>query len=182
MTPAPGDEHSGLPSSFYQFATHRPGRVPDASTRQRPRGVQPHRLGLQHATRDQSRGTSRDDRRGSRLNPYFARFQGDNQPESGRQAIAAIPHATDTADAPADRRCRREPATVLKPRCCRISDPRLGLFTRPGPFATQADRLRPRLVAEALPTAGPVDGLVLCLPQLPNISSILPILAVTRRY
>ena len=23
MTPAPGDEHSGLPSSFYQFATHR---------------------------------------------------------------------------------------------------------------------------------------------------------------
>ena len=24
MTPAPGDEHSGLPSSFYQFATHTP--------------------------------------------------------------------------------------------------------------------------------------------------------------
>ena len=23
MTPAPGDEHSGLPSSSYQFATHR---------------------------------------------------------------------------------------------------------------------------------------------------------------
>ena len=24
MTPAPGDEHSGLPSSSYQFATHTP--------------------------------------------------------------------------------------------------------------------------------------------------------------
>ena len=42
-----------------------------------------------------------------------------------------------------------------------------------------ADRLRPRLVAEALPTAGPVGGLVLFLLQLPHISSILPILAVT---
>ena len=142
-----------------------PGRVPDASTRQRPRGVQPHRLGLQHATRDQSRGTSRDDRRGSRLNPYFARFQGDNQPESGRQAIAAVPHATDTTDAPTDRRRHREPATVLKPRCCRISDPRLGLFTRPEPFTTQADRLeevqrrirRQRFAAAILtaPRAGP---------------------------
>ena len=88
------------------------------------------------ATRDQSRGTSHDDRRGSRLNPYFARFQGDNQPKSGRQAIAAVPHATDTTDAPTDRRRRREPATVLKPRCCRISDPRLGLFTRSGSCAT----------------------------------------------
>ena len=34
---------------------------------------------------------------------------------------------------------------MFKPRCCRISAPRLGLFTRPGPFTTQADRLRPRL-------------------------------------
>ena len=136
-------------------AVDGPGRVPDASTRQRPRGVQPHRLGLQHATRDQSRGTSR---RGSRLNPYFARFQGDNQPESGRQAIAAVPHATDTTDAPTDRRRHREPATVLKPRCCRISDPRLGLFTRPGPFATHGQK---RLQASAAVCRIPC--LILCL-------------------
>ena len=118
----------------FDQAADGPGRVPDASTRQRPRGVQPHRLGLQHATRDQSRGNSRDDRRGSRLNPYFARFQGDNQPESGPGAITAVPRTTDTADAPTDRRRRREPASALKPRCCRISDPRLGLLTRSGLF------------------------------------------------
>ena len=63
-----------------------------------------------------------------------------------------------------------------------FSDFRNGLLCCKRPFATQADRLRLRLVAEALPTAGPVGGLVLCLLQLPNISSILPILVVTIRY
>ena len=53
---------------------------------------------------------------------------------------------------------------------------------RKRPFATQADRLRPRLVAEALPPAGPVGGLVLFLLQRANISSTLPILLVTERY
>ena len=48
--------------------------------RQRPRGVQPHRLGLQPATRDQSRGNSRDDCCGSGLNPCFVRFRSHNQP------------------------------------------------------------------------------------------------------
>ena len=134
------------------------------STRQRPRGVQPHRLGLQHATRDQSRGTSHDDRRGSRLNPYFARFQGDNQPESGRQAIAAVPHATDTTDAPTDRRRHREPATVLKPRCCRISDPRLGLFTRPGPFATHRHGRRQRR-----PAVCRIPCRILCLADVERV-------------
>ena len=38
-------------------AVDGPGRVPDASTRQRPRGVQPHRLGLQHGD---ARSISRD--------------------------------------------------------------------------------------------------------------------------
>ena len=127
--PLPGVRRTSL---RFDQAVDGPGRVPDGLTRQRPRGVQPHRLGLQHATRDQSRGNSRDDRRSSWLNPYFGCFQGDHQPESGRRAITAVPHATDTADVPTDRRCRREPATVLNPRCCRICDPRSGLLTQSG--------------------------------------------------
>ena len=79
-------------------------------------------LAYNMATRDQSRGNSRDDRRGSRLNPYFAGFQGDNQPESGRQAITAVPSRDRHGRRPDCR--RREPAPPVPPRSPQTARPR----------------------------------------------------------
>ena len=62
--PSPG---VGRASLRFDQAVDGPRGVPDAPARQCPRGVQPHRLGLQHATRNQPRGNSRLDCRRSPL-------------------------------------------------------------------------------------------------------------------
>ena len=93
---------SGVRRTSLRFdqAVDGPGRVPDASTRQRRGNSASPPWPTTCDARSISAGLPAMIAALQPAEPLFRPLPGRQSAESGRQAIAAVPHATDTADAP----------------------------------------------------------------------------------